>query len=148
MGYAVIGENETPEQLSARLHRPVCMLLRANRLYSEAWLLPGREIAVPEPDFCRKDAGICPAAALKIPAQRFEPCGSEWPIPARLRKWSAAHAGAALSEWCGRGAIRTIRPMETMAQFAERTGSSEAEVRRVNIYYGKPVPGVQLLAAN
>ena len=34
--------------LSARLGVPACMLMRANGLYSPAWLLPGREVLVPE----------------------------------------------------------------------------------------------------
>ena len=44
------------------------MILRANRLVSEAWLLPGREIIVPEGDFCRRDAGVCPVLLLNRPA--------------------------------------------------------------------------------
>ena len=38
-------------ELAARLHVPACMLMRANGLFSPAWLLPGREIIVPE-DVC------------------------------------------------------------------------------------------------
>ena len=57
-------EGEGLDALSARLGVPGCMLLRANRLYSPAWLLPGRVIRVPEGDFCRTDDFICPAQAL------------------------------------------------------------------------------------
>ena len=41
-------EGEGLNELSARLRVPACMLMRANGLYSPAWLLPGREIIVPE----------------------------------------------------------------------------------------------------
>ena len=145
MLYTIIGPEETPEQLSGRLQRPLCMILRANRLFSGAWLLPGREIIVPGADFCRRDAGICPAEALRIPAQLFEKHEGEIPVPERLRKWSAVHDHAILPQWRSGGKIAGLRPMESMAQFARRVGSSEAEVRHVNIYYGKAVPGVRLL---
>lgn len=148
MAYAVIGQNETPEQLAARVGRPLCMLLRANRLYSEAWLLPGREIIVPQVDFCQKDAGVCPLRALEIPAERFaeRSPAEQLEIPARLRMWSDAHGRAMLPEWRAGGRMLTIRPCETMAQFAVRAGRSEAEIRRINRYYGRPVPGMQLLS--
>lgn len=68
----VVREGEGLDALSARLHVPGCMLLRANRLFSPAWLLPGRVIYVPEGDFCRADEFPCPAQALDLKA-REEP---------------------------------------------------------------------------
>ena len=62
-------EDETLSALSARLGLPGCMILRANRIFSEAWLLPGREIDVPDPLFCLTDEGQCPVAALMRPAE-------------------------------------------------------------------------------
>ncbi|MEA4899952.1 LysM peptidoglycan-binding domain-containing protein [Bacillota bacterium Meth-B3] len=64
----VVRENEPLSALSARLGVPGCMLLRANRLYSPAWLLPGREIEVPDGDFCFRDGFPCPVGALHRPA--------------------------------------------------------------------------------
>ena len=61
-------DGETLQALSARLGVPGCMLLRANRLFSPAWLLAGREIAVPDGAFCLTDDFICPVAALHVPA--------------------------------------------------------------------------------
>ena len=55
---------ETLNMLSARLERPACMIMRVNRILSPAWLLPGREIAVPPCDFCLRDAGACPCPAI------------------------------------------------------------------------------------
>lgn len=60
---------ETLNMLAARLDRPACMIMRANRLSSPAWLLPGREIIVPPRDFCAWDAGECPRAFFSCPAQ-------------------------------------------------------------------------------
>ena len=60
----VVMEGEGLDALSARLRVPGCMLLRANRLYSPAWLLPGRVILVPEGGFCLEDDFPCPAEAL------------------------------------------------------------------------------------
>lgn len=64
-----VGDNETLDMLSLRLGVPGCMLLRANRVFSEAWLLPGREIDVPEGEFCLWDDFICPVLALHRPAR-------------------------------------------------------------------------------
>lgn len=63
---------ETLHDLSARLNVPGCMLLRANRLYSAAWLLPGRVIDVPEGNFCLADEFECPVRALNHAATRAE----------------------------------------------------------------------------
>ena len=70
MRWDLVYEGEQLGDLSARLGVPACMLMRANRIFSEAWLMPGREILVPDGDFCRKDDGICPRAALHMPARR------------------------------------------------------------------------------
>ena len=48
MKTTIIREGETLGMLSARLGVPGCMILRANGLFSEAWLLPGRHIDVPD----------------------------------------------------------------------------------------------------
>lgn len=66
----VVLEFESLEDLSGRLNVPGCMLLRANRLYSAAWLLPGREIDVPEAGFCETDSFECPVTALNRAAER------------------------------------------------------------------------------
>ena len=44
--YVLAGEGLN--ELSARLRVPACMLMRANGLFSPAWLLPGREVIVPQ----------------------------------------------------------------------------------------------------
>lgn len=62
-------DGETLDALSLRLGVPGCMILRANRVFSPAWLLPGREIDVPDPLFCLLDDGECPVAALMRPAR-------------------------------------------------------------------------------
>ena len=72
MRWDLVYEGETLTQLSARLGVPACMIMRANRIFSEAWLLPGREIFVPEPDFCDWDEGICPREAVNKPAVRAQ----------------------------------------------------------------------------
>jgi len=62
-------EGESLSELSARVGVPACMLMRANRIYSEAWLLPGREIWVPDLAFCLRDEGLCPREAIRRPAR-------------------------------------------------------------------------------
>ena len=44
MWKTVVAPNETPALLSTRAGVPVCAILRANRLFSPAWLLPVPEI--------------------------------------------------------------------------------------------------------
>ena len=70
MRWDLVYEGENLTQLSARLGVPACMLMRANRIFSEAWLLPGREIAVPDAGFCLRDRGICPRDAVHSPARQ------------------------------------------------------------------------------
>jgi hypothetical protein len=65
----IIRESETLDELSARLGVPGCMLLRANRLYSPAWLMPGRVMNVPDGAFCLTDDFVCPVEALDHPAR-------------------------------------------------------------------------------
>lgn len=76
MRWDSVYEGESLNELSARLGVPACMLMRANRIYSEAWLLPGREILVPDADFCWWDRGICPRKAMNIPARQEETKGT------------------------------------------------------------------------
>ena len=66
--YTTIREGETLDMLSARLHVPGCMILRANGLFSPAWLLPGRQIVVPDSDYCARAENACPVRALNQPA--------------------------------------------------------------------------------
>ena len=42
MRWDLVYEGETLTDLSVRLGVPACMIMRANQIYSEAWLLPGR----------------------------------------------------------------------------------------------------------
>ena len=55
-------EGETLDMLALRLRVPACAIMRFNGLYSPAWLLPGREIIVPE--------GEC-AVGFPCPRQSF-----------------------------------------------------------------------------
>lgn len=65
--------DDTLATLSARLGVPGCMLLRANRVFSPAWLLPGRELCVPDEAFCLKDEGFpCPVEAVNTPARKAD----------------------------------------------------------------------------
>ena len=64
MWKTVVAPNETPALLSARAGVPVCAILRANRLFSPAWLLPGREIDMP--DDCASSDFPCPALAARV----------------------------------------------------------------------------------
>ena len=68
MKTTIIREGETLGMLSARLGVPGCMILRANGLFSEAWLLPGRQIDVPDADYCAQAQAPCPVRALLEPA--------------------------------------------------------------------------------
>lgn len=87
-----VREGETLGMLSARLGRPGCMILRANGLFSEAWLLPGRQICVPDAAYCAHADSPCPVQALLEPAMamRFgraltlDACEDSFALAARL----------------------------------------------------------------
>ena len=144
MQYTVVGPDETPEMLSARLNVPLCMLLRANRLFSTQWLFPGRQIAVPDRAFCRRDAGVCPADALRIPSERLI-CGNPSAhLPERLRQWSRTHAGLMPEQWQHPGKTVVLRPGESFAAAARRAGCDEETLRRMNRHFARPVPGTVL----
>ena len=66
----VILEDESVDELCIRIGVPVCMLLRANSVFSTAWLLPGQEIMVPTDEFCLHSDFPCPTQALFTPARR------------------------------------------------------------------------------
>ena len=69
MRFDVVREGDTLDKLSSRHGVPGCMILRANALYSPAWLLPGQEIAIPDADYCRMQRDFpCPVRALRFPA--------------------------------------------------------------------------------
>lgn len=69
MRSAHVFENESLNELAVRLRVPACMLMRVNGIYSPAWLLPGREILVPDAGAClREAANPCPVEAFAMKA--------------------------------------------------------------------------------
>ena len=118
-------EGEGLNELSARLRVPACMLMRANGLYSPAWLLPGREIIVPEGQ-CRGPIP-CPretfARAIGADEAFLHP-GED--TAARRRVYA-----------CGAG--------DTAAGVAALFGLSETKLRADNALMGAVYPGMELL---
>jgi len=161
----VVREGETLSSLSARLGVPGCMLLRANRLHSPAWLLPGREIAVPEGDFCRWDGFRCPAESLRCAAgaQRrtaavargdtARDIARRYGLTERLVLLAAGSPSGGLPEGIALrlpvappGCARVIAlPGETAASVARKYGIAESRLRQLNALWGALWPGTQLL---
>ncbi|MDO4740387.1 MAG: LysM peptidoglycan-binding domain-containing protein [Eubacteriales bacterium] len=162
-----IRENETPEQLAVRLGVPLCMLLRANRLACACWLLPEREIAVPQGAFCEKDAFPCPARLLDTPARQrqTEVCiagaGDDIPslaralgtserllLRARGRSGPLREGERILieAEKCKKR-IGSVLPGETLKAFcARQNGADPGETARLNELRGGQVwPGMRLV---
>lgn len=156
---------ETLNMLSARLGRPACMILRANRLFSPAWLLPGREIAVPPRDFCLRDAGECPCAAVMHPAgkasmrrfyvragQSVGELARAAGLPERM-VLSAARgrlaAGRALDlpvpPDCSR--IITVQPGDTVEDICRRYGMAISQFAAVNRIGARLWPGMRIIVA-
>ena len=67
-------EGDTLNALSARYRVPACAILRANRVFSPAWLSPGREILIPDARFCQRDGFPCPVQAARQRARQPRPC--------------------------------------------------------------------------
>ena len=115
-------EGEGLNALSARLRVPACMLMRANGLYSPAWLLPGREIVVPE--------GRC-TGPIPCPRAMFM---------RRIGEHEAmkpVHAARRRIYFCG--------IEDTAAGIAARFGLSEEKLRADNALSGAVYPGMALL---
>ncbi len=167
MRWDVVREGESLSMLSIRLGRPGCMLMRANRIYSPAWLLPGREIAVPEPDFCLWDSFRCPAQAVQCPAveRRRE---AERVIGLGDSALSLARETGLTERMVYRAARRArgdlplglrIRlplppencvcvnaaPGERIEELARRYGAQVYEIRQLNDFWGPILPGMRLL---
>ncbi len=101
--------------LSARLGAPACMLMRVNGLFSPAWLLPGREVLVPE--------GVC-GGDFPCPREVFNRVVGQCAPGARRRVFAL--------------------PLDTAASLAARCGLSEARLRALNRLEGRVYPGMAL----
>jgi len=168
MRWDIVRENEGPQELTARLGLPLCMLLRANRLVCAAWLTPGREIVVPQPDYCENDAFPCPAKLFFVPAEEKQTevwvaeIGESIPSVAQamgtterllllarkcrgpLREGERLRIGA---ELC-RKRIGSVLPGETLEMTCERLGADPVETKRLNKLRGARVfPGIRLVLA-
>lgn len=66
-------EGDTLNALSARYRVPACAILRANRVFSPAWLSPGRETS-PRRALCQRDGFPCPVQAARQRARQPRPC--------------------------------------------------------------------------
>ncbi len=162
MWKTVVQDGETMQALSARLGRPLCMILRANRLFSGAWLMPGREIDVPEEDFCLSDFFPCPSAAICLtPETRVmvriqngdtaQTIGNMVGLPPRSVKYHMDVRGGELP--AGRTAVfplappdwrmHTVQPGETVDNLV--TGNDAYRVRSINGIWGRMYPGMKIL---
>jgi len=163
----VVGIGETPAMLSARTGVPVCMLLRANRLVSPAWLLPGREISIPRGEFCEKDAFPCPKKLLDAEAaeEKTEVCivecrdtvssvacafgTTERLVLLSRRRYDPLQEGERIligSALCNRR-VGTVLPGETLAEACRRLGANDlqAAVRLNRLEDGRVWPGMRLI---
>lgn len=167
MRWDVVRENESLNGLSSRLGVPGCMLLRANRLYSPAWLLPGREVAVPEADFCLWDSFRCPAEAMRCPAReqlsREEVTVREGDtvrqlarrrgIPERLVYRVAGRSGGTLPAGLRlklpippeRCALVNVLPGMGLEALARQYGAQALEIQQLNALWGPLLPGMRVL---
>lgn len=158
---------ETLNMLSARLRRPACMIMRANRILSPAWLLPGREIAVPPRDFCLRDAGACPCAAFKRPAgeaamrrfvvragQSIGDLAREAGLPERIVLLTCGiRAGEPLSAESAvelpvppeRARIITVQPGDTQESICRQYGMERARFSEVNVTCAPLLPGMRVI---
>lgn len=156
---------ETLNMLSARLNRPACMIMRANRLASPAWLLPGREIIVPPEDYCMWDAGECPNRFFGCPARDARPrirhvpgpgerisdvarryglperlvllaTGGRDPTPGRAIYLPAPPAGAR---------IMTVMPGQTVESVCLRNRMSHERFALINSLSAPLMPGMRVL---
>ncbi len=159
----VVADGETPQALSLRLSRPLCMILRANGVFSSAWLYPGTEINVPDADYCAKSSNACPTRVMNAPPTRrrvyiiadgetLEDVCRATGLPERC---VLANAGLARFENCAGRTVclpvpapdsrtRTVKPEETLASIAPDTETA-LRIRALNSVWGNVYPGMKLL---
>ncbi len=58
-------ENESAQELALRLNCPLCMLLRANGVFSGAWIEMSDDVALPDGNTCKENDFPCPVAFMK-----------------------------------------------------------------------------------
>ncbi len=163
----VVREGESLSMLSARLARPGCMLMRANRIYSPAWLLPGREIVVPDEDFCLWDSFRCPVQAVKCPAterrRRAEKVvGLGDSVTSLARETGLTERMVYRAAKRSRGTLPlglrlrlpvppqgcvcvNALPGMRLEDLARRYGVQAFEIRQLNDVWGPVLPGMRLL---
>lgn len=153
---------ESPEMLSARVGRPLCAILRANKLYSAAWLMPDMLINVPDMQFCARDAFACPVKALRAPAVHMRAYamgeGESAHMAARALGVTPriiyALAGASgepirrntaltLPEVPSDYSVITVMPLDTFETLC--AGEDEVKLRTLNAVWGHIYPGMKLL---
>ena len=154
----IVREGETIAQLSVRTNIPACMLMRANGLFSPAWLLPGREIFVPQADFCRKEpAGICPVRACTLPAWKEEDEKIRPAAPETMRKTALEsglptrlHLLARTQEICVPHNCRTVTVHygETWKSLAKKMQQHPLDLMRINRLYAPLMPGMRIAVRN
>lgn len=160
---------DTLNMLSARFGRPACMIMRANRLASPAWLTPGRSIIVPAPDFCLRDYGACPRDMCMRPARAGVPriacivranthvgaLAREYGLPERLVLLACGmHSGAILPAGetalprTPRGArIITVQPWHTLEGICRYSGMDMERFRTLNALRAPLLPGMRVIVA-
>lgn len=155
---------ETLSMLAARLDRPACMIMRANRLISPAWLMPGREVMVPPADYCLWDAGECPRTLFGCPARRGR-ARVRHVLRAGESVGDVAHAHglterlvimAAGGEWRSGMALElpipppgtrivTVMPGQTVESISLRFGMSKERFAMINSLSAPLMPGMRVL---
>jgi len=153
MFYLSVSDGESANDFAFRAERPLCMLLRANGLISGAWVLPGREMMIP--DACGEDGFPCPMMlfAARIPAlegyilregESASDAAAQKGIPERI-------VHCAMKEKSALGVIylpvrekgmrmHTCRVSDTWKIF-----HNEADLRLLNRCWGKMYPGMKIL---
>lgn len=159
-----VREGETLGGLAGRLGVPACMLLRANRVLSPAWLTPGREIRVPGGEFCLYDGFICPAVAaniaagsdhmLQVTVGEGDTVGSiagKYRVTARMVIVAAGtphiYPGQKLMLPLPPEGSATVTalPGDSVEGVCARRGVDTDKVRALNSLWGAALPGVQIL---
>lgn len=159
-------EGDTLNALSARYRAPACAILRANRVFSPAWLSPGREILIPDARFCQRDGFPCPVQAARQRARQPRPCavhivhGQEsaaavaraYGLPERLVYLAAGRADGPqngqellLPLPAASARLHIARPGETLRQVARANDTDEETIRRENCLWGPLLPGMKIL---
>ncbi len=167
MNWITLKDGDTLDSISESCGLPACMIMRANRLLSPAWLLTGREVLIPDGDFCNRDRGQCPIIAMRCSAKAADADNTiiidddmdvssisrTYKLPERLiykacgLKCGQVPSGMAITLpiYEFKTKLIVVQPLENLTDIATKYGCDADEIYSMNQLDSPIMPGMRLI---